>query len=325
MIIADKITKLRKQLGWSQEELAEHLNVSRQSVSKWESAQSIPDLSKIVGLAELFSVSTDFLLKDSAETAEYIDSPVKSELRQISLEQCLDYMKAKRAIAFITVKGTALCVCSLVPLFFLLALRSNGQAGLTDQTAAAIGIILLLVMVAIGASFFIRIKQFEPRTTSFENTAFQLAYGVHGALIKRRDEFTPTYNLKLSIGVALFILSAVPLLASAILFGHEFLVLLTLALMLMIVASGLTLVIPLTAESEALTLLINEGDLMSSKSEHEQNAHKLGAFYWPFTVAIYLAWSLWSMNWGVTWIVWPVAAVAFAGFVGLMGLLSSKH
>ncbi|MBR3595849.1 MAG: helix-turn-helix transcriptional regulator, partial [Clostridia bacterium] len=48
MILAEKIIKLRKQNGWSQEDLAMQLNVSRQSVSKWESTASIPDLDKIV-------------------------------------------------------------------------------------------------------------------------------------------------------------------------------------------------------------------------------------------------------------------------------------
>ena len=62
MILADKIMALRKKAGWSQEELAAQLNVSRQSVSKWESAQSTPDLQKIIRMAELFQVSTDYLL-----------------------------------------------------------------------------------------------------------------------------------------------------------------------------------------------------------------------------------------------------------------------
>ena len=54
MILADKIITLRKQKGWSQEELAHQMDVSRQAVSKWESASSIPDLDKILKLGELF-------------------------------------------------------------------------------------------------------------------------------------------------------------------------------------------------------------------------------------------------------------------------------
>ena len=66
MILAEKIVKLRKEQGWSQEELAVRLNVSRQSVSKWESMASMPDLDKILNMSELFGVNTDYLLKDEA-------------------------------------------------------------------------------------------------------------------------------------------------------------------------------------------------------------------------------------------------------------------
>ena len=72
MILADKIIDLRKKAGWSQEELADKLGVSRQSVSKWEGAQSIPDMNKILQLSELFGVSTDYLLKDSMEAPEIV-------------------------------------------------------------------------------------------------------------------------------------------------------------------------------------------------------------------------------------------------------------
>ncbi len=58
MTLAEKIMNLRKQKGWSQEELAEKLDVTRQSVSKWESAQSVPDIAKILQLSELFGVTT---------------------------------------------------------------------------------------------------------------------------------------------------------------------------------------------------------------------------------------------------------------------------
>ena len=70
MILADKIIDLRKRAGYSQEELAEQLGVSRQSISKWEGAQSIPDMNKILAMANLFGVSTDYLLRDEMEAPE---------------------------------------------------------------------------------------------------------------------------------------------------------------------------------------------------------------------------------------------------------------
>ena len=91
MILADKITELRKKNGWSQEELAEKLDVSRQSISKWESAQSVPDMSRILKLSEVFGVSTDFLLKDEMSLSDVQKISFEPEeesgpARQVSME-----------------------------------------------------------------------------------------------------------------------------------------------------------------------------------------------------------------------------------------------
>lgn len=67
MIFADKLIALRKKAGYSQEELAEKMGVTRQSVSKWESGQSIPDIEKIIRISDLFEVSIDYLLRDNVE------------------------------------------------------------------------------------------------------------------------------------------------------------------------------------------------------------------------------------------------------------------
>ena len=75
MILADKIIDLRKKNGWSQEELAEKLGVTRQSVSKWEGAQSVPDLQRILDMSRLFGVSTDYLLKDEAGSEGRLSVP----------------------------------------------------------------------------------------------------------------------------------------------------------------------------------------------------------------------------------------------------------
>ena len=74
MIFADKLILLRKKAGWSQEELAHRMDVTRQSVSKWEGMQAVPDLDKMIRLSELFGVSLDYLLKDEIEEVEDINS-----------------------------------------------------------------------------------------------------------------------------------------------------------------------------------------------------------------------------------------------------------
>ena len=92
MILADKITALRRQRGWSQEELAGQLGVSRQAVSKWESAAAIPDLERILKMSQIFEVSTDYLLKEELEQPEVAVTTGEEpdeRLRSVSLEEGL--------------------------------------------------------------------------------------------------------------------------------------------------------------------------------------------------------------------------------------------
>ena len=113
MIFADKLTQLRKKAGWSQEELAEQMNVTRQSVSKWEGAQSVPDLEKMIRLSELFGVSTDYLLKDEIEDEECtLPTDEVSKLRRVSMEE---------ANAFLSVKATTSKSIALATLLFIIS------------------------------------------------------------------------------------------------------------------------------------------------------------------------------------------------------------
>ena len=127
MILAEKIMQLRKQRGWSQEELADKLGISRQSVSKWESGMSIPDLDKILKLGGVFGVSTDYLLKEELEECEQagvavpgqFDEPEAESVRSISMQEAETYMdltqKVSKRIAF----GVLLCILSPICLIQL--------------------------------------------------------------------------------------------------------------------------------------------------------------------------------------------------------------
>lgn len=94
MDFSEKLLTLRKARDLTQEELAEKLNVSRQSVSKWESGQAVPELDKIVALSAVFDVSTDYLLKSS----EIDDLSVKTEMLEKQQEQMLLREQRQRKI-----------------------------------------------------------------------------------------------------------------------------------------------------------------------------------------------------------------------------------
>ena len=70
MILADKIIDLRKKAGWSQDELASKLNVTRQSVSKWENGSNDPNTSNLIALSKLYKISPEELLECATRTPE---------------------------------------------------------------------------------------------------------------------------------------------------------------------------------------------------------------------------------------------------------------
>ena len=121
MILADKIIRLRRKNGWSQEELAEKMNVSRQAVSKWESAQTVPDLEKILMLGAFFGVTTDYLLKDELESEEFT-SGEDSAIRRLTLAEANEYLALRKTASVRMAAATFLCIVSVIPLLILSAL-----------------------------------------------------------------------------------------------------------------------------------------------------------------------------------------------------------
>lgn len=90
MKLSDKIIRLRKSNGWSQEDLAEKLNVSRQAISRWEGATAQPDAANILQLSKLFGVTTDYLLNDEYESDN--DLPKVKQLNSDGIHQIMIFM-----------------------------------------------------------------------------------------------------------------------------------------------------------------------------------------------------------------------------------------
>ena len=126
MTLAEKILSLRTERGMSQDDLAEKLEVSRQSVSKWETGQSTPDLDKIIRLADLFGVSVDELVRDGERPQSqppqpqvvYVERERKQELSPVQKLGII--MEASgAALAVIGIMGAPLLIFAAVALVIL--------------------------------------------------------------------------------------------------------------------------------------------------------------------------------------------------------------
>ncbi len=109
MTVSEKIYTLRTRLGLSQEELAEKLGVSRQSVSKWETGQSVPDLEKIIKLADLFGVSVDELVRE-----EERPQPPQPETKVVYVKEKWKLTRTQTTGFCLEVIGLALDLLGLV-------------------------------------------------------------------------------------------------------------------------------------------------------------------------------------------------------------------
>ena len=111
----NKLYELRKQKGFSQEELAHRLNVSRQTVSKWEVGESTPDMEKLVAISDLFEVSLDELIKgEKAEPKETSEQVVKSEFYSDIKEHVLTEDNKKKAKKGLKIAGIAAGIIVLI-------------------------------------------------------------------------------------------------------------------------------------------------------------------------------------------------------------------
>lgn len=332
MTLGEKISILRRQKGWSQEELADRLDISRQSVSKWESLASIPDLDKIVRLSELFGVTTDQLLKEefsiemlpstngqdvfegSDESADifYGRKSDTRPLRRVSYEEAHAYMDLTRlASAYISL-GVSLCILSPICLILLSGASDAGIAfaGLSihENMAAGIGVTMLFLLIAAAVSLFITYGHRLNKYEYLEKETFTLEPGLSEKISEAKENYAPEFRQKVTIGVILCILSVIPIILAGAFGASDFILLLCTIGIFLILACAVPLFIRTGMVAESYTVLLQTEDY---RPEHKTITASISSAYWLLVTAIYLGISFYKGNWHISWIIWPVAAILY--------------
>ncbi len=333
MIFADKLIDLRKKNGWSQEELAEKLNVSRQAVSKWEGAQSVPDMARIIQLSELFGVSTDYLLKDSLEPADAAaatdlsrETAADSPSRTIGMEEANAFLKIKEENSRRVALGVLLCILSPVALILLGGIHEFGLWNWTAQAATGLGLAIMILMILPAVGLFItsglRIAPFE----HLEKEPVETLYGVSGMVKDRKAKFQPVHSRFLITGILLCIASCIPLFLSLIVCKEDsFLQVIGLAALLVLAAIGVMLIVRVSIIQGSYQMLLEEGEYTRSSKESTHRFGFITGAYWCLVTAGYLLWLFTGKNNGQdSWIIWPIAAVAYGAVAVVIGALRKK-
>lgn len=310
MILADKIIEERKKNGWSQEELASKLGVSRQAVSKWESSGSIPDLQRILQMSELFGVTTDYLLKDEIEE-ERLNEYVETKTIKVSMEEANQYLDMKSKGSRIVANATSLCILSPVPLIVLGTMTE-------DHILIGFSLVLLLVLVAIAVYLFVNYGLRESHMQHLEKESFETEYGVSGMVRERREQYESTFTRNIAIGVVLCILSVIPTIMAGVMEVEDYMSGISVGLLLIIVSIGVNILIRAGMIKSSYDTLLQEGEYAIEEKHLKKKTDAFSGAYWCLMVAIYLGWSFWTNNWKFTWIIWPVAGALYAAVLGMV-------
>ena len=313
MIMADKIIEQRKKNGWSQEELAEKLGVSRQSVSKWEGALSVADLNKVIAMAGLFGVTTDYLLKDELGEEEMVPAGIAGDEaegapRRVSMEEANTFLEITRQAASQIPLGVLLCILSPIPVILLALAGQEGLIPLSADQGGIIGSIVLMLMIAAAVFLFVRNGMQLTRYSYLEEENIDTEYGVSGMVKERRAAYEHIHMTGITIGVILCVLSAVPVMISALISSNMLSgagVCVTFAL----VAAGVWLIVKVSIIWGGYQKLLEEGEY--SRKQKNRKKGIIAGIYWSIVTAAYLAYSFWTRDWGRSWIIWPVAGVLF--------------
>ncbi|HBA46672.1 MAG TPA: XRE family transcriptional regulator [Lachnospiraceae bacterium] len=313
MMLSEKIMTLRKKKGWSQEELAEKLDISRQSVSKWESASSVPDIDKIIQLSHIFGVSTDWLLKDEEETEVVLreEEYEETDVKVVSMEEAGRFIELERKLAIPRALATALCVLSPVPLILLSGISELGNMAITEDMAGGTGVAVLLILLAVGVAVLVFSENRLEKYEYIEKEIITLQYGVKGMASKKKEEFSGIYNLCITSGTVLCILGVVPLMMMAAFSAADIVYIYGVCILLAMVSVAVLMFVWAGCIRGSYDKLLQEGDYTAEKKTVERKTSFFPGAYWCLVVAIFLAWGFHGDSWKTAGMVWPVAALIF--------------
>ena len=330
MTFSEKISALRKQKGWSQEELAEKLMVTRQAVSKWESAQSMPDLDKLVQLSEALGVSTDYLLKD--EQAQSAPVPATAEQtvkpRHVTQEEAKRFLQLQMAAIPKTTLGVALCVWSPIALIGLPVLRSTFNWGFPEEICSGIGLCVLLVMVAAGVALLLtasgKLREFE----YLEREPIETDNGAREQALHMQREMASFCTRQNTIGVVLYILSVLPLFALMCVPGvPDGYYSLAVCALLLLVGIACLLLVRTGSMRGAVDKLLEQGDYTRENKAKSRFVGAVSAAYWLVVTAAFLFYTFGPNGNGqpqYSWFIWAIAGVLYGALMAALSVYRKK-
>ena len=326
MLLSEKIMSLRKRTGWSQEELAQQLGVSRQSVSKWESMASMPDIQKIMAMSELFGVSTDYLLKDELEElpataavavadstgtsasggiagadpsavlggSSTADNASTSKTvvpkLSVSLETATEYLDAIARTSRPTAGAITLFILGPALLVSLATYSEDAvyfdPMRISPDAMGIAGVCLMMLFIAAGVGLLILQDMKLAKFKQLKEASLELQYGVEAAIRRRAESTESLRYMQQAAGVCLTILSAIPFLIASY-YGTGFIFTLGFFAAAILVSLGVYLLVYSGILRDGYRVLLQEGDFSHDEKSNKRDHKSAALKYRPIAKAYF--------------------------------------
>ncbi len=267
------------------------------------------------------------LNSDKSLHAEPPLSGHSKETMRLNLKQAQEYLDTHISFGIKIAIGVALCVLSPTPAILTESLYDGGF--LTDALSELLGAVPLFLMVALAVGIFITNGIAMGKYEDYEKKQILLDAAAQKKLTGEYESWQTAYGRRIAAGVILCIVSLIPTLFTDWLLkgtSYAWLEDTTALFLFLCVAIAVFLFITSGMRQSAYETLLGKGKAAHKPfdSKKDRRISLVASIYWPIITALYLGWSFFSMNWGMTWVVWPIAGILFGGICSAISIVSSE-
>ena len=244
--------------------------------------------------------------------------------RYVDREEAEAFIEMSRRTSIWVSFGVMLCILSPCALIYIGTLQDYSKNGISDGMIVLFGLIPLLLLVAIAVVMFcwngMKMEKYE----YMKKENFQMDAAFKEVLKQRQEQEKPKATLKLIIGILLCIFSVMPLLVVGAMFDDDLYAAYALIFLLVMVSFSIWFFIAGGSTVNSLKILLQEEEFSKEGKKSQKLMDVIGGIYWPIATVIYLGWSFWTMDWGVTWIVWPIAGILYGVIASICNIVQKS-
>lgn len=331
-MLAEKIYQLRKAKNWSQEDLAAKIGVSRQSVSKWERGEALPDLERMISLSDIFGVSIDDLIRSNKITEdekEDLQSQAKTttlqtdqetpltSLNEIDLASTHAYLQVKQVTSQ---SNAAACFLIIIGSGSFFALQMMADELPTAFWLQIIAWVILLASMAIASASFMQNQQLSEKYRWIETQPHQLGFQVEEILERDQRANREIWQKQTITGTSLCILSALPLVITSSILDDDLPIAISLLATIALISAGVYQLMRSADLKKGYQILLQGPQAstrwgQSSDDDPEFKKDPILAqvqnSYWGLVLVSYLTISFVFRAWAWSWILFVIAPFLF--------------